>query len=209
MSKDPVKRPGHLGEVERIDEQLGVSDLPATAATHKTSKLLLGGPSSPLRLLLERPEASKVAVRVNHLYHRGGTEGTDQLVLQVRDADIETQPFEIGACEVGAEAGSLETMLEAALLGGVAETRQLEVEPLRPEPGDEASDCLRASDRHDGNALGLQIATAALSERLDRELVAGPFNEHHCSQVCRVHLSPLYRSSAQLGEALRDHIGVR
>ena len=69
MSKDPVKRPGHLGEVERIDEQPGVSDLPATAATHKASKLLLGGPSSPLRLLLERPEASKVAVRVNHLYH--------------------------------------------------------------------------------------------------------------------------------------------
>jgi hypothetical protein len=183
MSKYTVKRPGHLGEVERLDEQLGVSDLPATAATHETPKLLLGGPSSPLRLLLERPEASKVAVRVNHLFHCGGTEGTDQLVLQVCDADIEAQPFEIGAYEVGTEAGSLETMLEVALLCGVAETRQLEVEPLRPELGDEASDCLRASDRHDGNAFGLQIATTTLSERLDRELVAGPFNEHHRSQV--------------------------
>ena len=69
MSKDPVKRPGHLGEVERIDEQLGVSDLPATAATHETPKLLFGGPSSPLGLLLERPEAPKVAVRVNHPFH--------------------------------------------------------------------------------------------------------------------------------------------
>ena len=69
MSKDPVKRPGHLGEIERIDEQLGVSDLAATAAAHETPKLLLSGPSSPLRLLLERPEASKVAVRFNHLFH--------------------------------------------------------------------------------------------------------------------------------------------
>ena len=69
MSKDPVKRPGHLCQVERIDEQLGVSDLSATAAAHETPKLLLGGPSSPLRLLLERPEASKVALSVNHLFH--------------------------------------------------------------------------------------------------------------------------------------------
>ena len=69
MSKDPIKRPGHLVEFERIDEQLGVSDLPATAAAHETPKLLLGGSSSPLRLLLERPEASKVALCVNHLFH--------------------------------------------------------------------------------------------------------------------------------------------
>jgi hypothetical protein len=69
MSKDPVERPGHLGGVERIDEQLGVSDLPATAAAHETPKLLLGSPSSPLRLLLERPEASKVALSVNNLFH--------------------------------------------------------------------------------------------------------------------------------------------
>jgi hypothetical protein len=69
MRKDPVKRPGHLGEVERIDEQLGVSDLAATAAAHETPKLLLSGPSSPLRLLLERPEASKVALSVNYLLH--------------------------------------------------------------------------------------------------------------------------------------------
>jgi hypothetical protein len=69
MSKDPVKRPWHLRQVERIDEQLGVSDLPATAAAHETPKLLLSGPSSPLRLLLERPEASKVALSVNHLFH--------------------------------------------------------------------------------------------------------------------------------------------
>ena len=69
MSKDPVKRPGHLREVERIDEQLGISDLPATAAAHETPKLLLCGPSSPLRLFLERPEASKVALGGNHLLH--------------------------------------------------------------------------------------------------------------------------------------------
>jgi hypothetical protein len=69
MSKDPVKRPGHLGEVDRFDEQLGVSDLAATAAAHETPKLFLSSTSSPLGLLLERSEASKVALSVNHLFH--------------------------------------------------------------------------------------------------------------------------------------------
>jgi hypothetical protein len=69
MSKDPIKRPGHLRQVERIDEQLGVSDLAASAAAHETPKLFLGGPSSPLGLLLERPEASKVSLRFDHLFH--------------------------------------------------------------------------------------------------------------------------------------------
>jgi hypothetical protein len=69
MSKDPIKRPGHLRQVERIDEQLGVSDLAASAAAHETPELILSGPSSPLRLLLERPEASEVALRLNHLFY--------------------------------------------------------------------------------------------------------------------------------------------
>ncbi len=183
MSKYQVKRPRHLGEVKRLDEQARVADLPAAAAAHEAPKLLLIGPSLPRRLLLEGAERSKLSLSVNDPFHRGGTKSADQLVLQVCDADIETQPFEIGACEVGAEAGSLETMLEVALLCGVAETRQLEVEPRRPELGDEASDCLRTPDRHDRNALGLQIATTPLSQGLDRELVARPFNEHHGTQV--------------------------
>ena len=69
VSKDPVKRPRHLAEVERINEQLGVSDLAASAAAHEAPKLLFGGPSSPLRLLLKRPEASEVALPLNHPFY--------------------------------------------------------------------------------------------------------------------------------------------
>lgn len=56
MSKHQVKRPGHLGEIERLDEQARVSDLPPAAAAHPAPELLLPGPSSPRRLLLERAE---------------------------------------------------------------------------------------------------------------------------------------------------------
>jgi hypothetical protein len=83
MSKYQVKRPGHLAEIKRLDQQTRVSDLPAAAAAHEAPKLLLRGPSSPLRLLLEGAEGSKVSLSVNDLFHAGGTESADQFVLQV------------------------------------------------------------------------------------------------------------------------------
>ena len=35
MSKYQVKRPRHLGEIKRLDEQTRVPDLPAAAADHE------------------------------------------------------------------------------------------------------------------------------------------------------------------------------
>jgi hypothetical protein len=35
MSKYQVKRPRHLGEIKRLDEQTRVPDLPAAAAAHE------------------------------------------------------------------------------------------------------------------------------------------------------------------------------
>ena len=56
MSKYLVKRPRHLGELKRLDEQARVSDLPPAAAAHEAPKLLLVGPSLPRSLLLEGAE---------------------------------------------------------------------------------------------------------------------------------------------------------
>ncbi len=123
MSKYTVQRPRHLGEIQRVDEQGRVSDLPAAVGADEAPELLLLGPSSPGRLLLEGAKRSKLTLSVDELFHRGGTEGADQLVLQVRDAHVETKSFHIGASEVGAEAGPLETAPERALLGGVTEAR--------------------------------------------------------------------------------------
>jgi hypothetical protein len=124
VSKHAVERPRHLGEIQRIDEQARVSDLPAAAAAHEAPKLPFGGPSSPRRLLLEGPERPEVSLTVDDLFHVGRTESPDQLVLQIFDADIEAEGFHVGASEIGAEARPLETAPEAALLCCVAETRQ-------------------------------------------------------------------------------------
>jgi hypothetical protein len=183
MGKDQVEGSRHLGEIERLDEQACVADLPTAAAAHEAPKLLLGRPSLPRRLLLERAEGSEVTLRIDDLFHRGGAEGADQLVLQVGVAHIETEAFHIGATEVGAEAGALETAPEVALLGGVTETSQLDVEPPRAEEVQESSDRLRTPDRHDGNPLGVEIPTTALSERFERAPVADPLDEHDGARV--------------------------
>jgi hypothetical protein len=143
LSKYQVKRPGHLGEIKRLDEQTRVSDLPPAAAAHEAPKLFLIGPSLPRRLFLEGAEGSKLSLSVNDLFHGGGTKSADQLVLQVSDAHVETESFHIGASEVGAEASPLETALELALLCRVTETCQPDVKPLRAEQIQEACYGLR------------------------------------------------------------------
>jgi hypothetical protein len=183
MSKYQVQRPRHLGELERFDEQARVADLPPAAAPHEAPKLLLGGPSLPGGLLLEGAEGSKLSLSVDDPFHGGGAESADQLVLQVCHAHEETESFHLGTSEVGAEPGPLETAPELALLSGVTETREPEVEPPRAEQIEEASYGLGASDRHDGSSLGVEIPAAALSERLERAPVADPFDEHDRTRI--------------------------
>ena len=178
MSKYTIQRPRHQGEIQRLHEQARVADLSPAAAAHEAPELLLPGPSLPRRLLLESAEGSKLALSSNDLLHGGGAKSADQLVFQVLDANVETQPFHVGAVEAGAEAGPRETAPELALLGGVAEAGQSEVEPRRAEPIQEPSDRLRSSDRHNGDALSLEISTPALCERCERALVADAFDEH-------------------------------
>ncbi len=183
MSEYEVKRPRHAGQIQCIDEQTRVSDLPAAAAAHEAPKLLLGGPLLPRRLLLEGAEGSKVSLSVNDAFDRGGTESADQLVLEVCDAHVEAESCHVGASEVGAEAGPLETAPEVALLCGVTETRHPEVKPLRAEQIQEPSYGLRTPDWHNGNALSVEIPTTALSKRFERALVADPFDEHDRTRV--------------------------
>jgi hypothetical protein len=183
VSEYEVERSRHLGEIKCLDEQTCVSDLPAAAAAHETPKLLLRASSLPRRLLLESAEGSKVSLVLDDLFHRGSAERADQLVLQVGDAHVKTEPFQVGASEVGTETGPLESALEVPLLCGVTETRQPDVEPMRAVQIQEASDRLRTPYGHDRNAFSVKVPTTALRERFDRDLVADPFNEHNRTRL--------------------------
>jgi hypothetical protein len=178
MSQDTIERPRHAGEVQRVDEQLRVADLPATVGADEAPKLCLAAASSPRRLLLEGAERSKLALGRDDLFHTGGAKAADQLVLQVGDADVEPEGFHVGATEVGAEPGPLQTAPEVALLTGVSQARQSEVQPPRTEQLQGASEVPGTAHRHDGNAVRAEVSTTARSERLERDLVADPLNQH-------------------------------
>ena len=183
MSKYAVERPRHLGQIKRIDEQTRVFDLPAAATAHEAPKLFLGASSLPLRLFLKGAEGSEVSLGLDNLLHGGSAESADQLVLQVCDAHVEAESFHVCASEVGAEARPFQTAPDVALLSGVADSSQPEVQPLRAEEIQEASYGLRTSHWNNRNALSVQIPSTALSERFERVLVTDPFDEHDRTQV--------------------------
>ena len=189
MSEHQVERSRHLSETERLDEQPPVTDLPAPATAHEAPKLLLGGPFSPLGLLLEGAEGPKIALSVHDLLNGVGAKRADKLVLQIGDAHVEAQPFHLWTREVGAEARPLEPALEVAFLSGIAESCQPDVDPLGAEEIQEASDALCTSHCHDRNALSVEVPTTACSQRFERDLIADPFHKH--DRACEGSLSGL------------------
>ena len=183
MVEDTIERPGHGREVQRINQQPRVAGLPAAVGADETPKLRLAAPSSPRRLLLERAERSKLTLRLDDLFHRGGPEAADQFLLQVGDADVEPECFHPGATQVGTEAGPLQTAPEVGLLTSVTQARQPDIEAPRTEQLKEASDVPCTAHRHDGNAFRGKVSTTARSQRLERDLVASPLDKHNRSWV--------------------------
>jgi hypothetical protein len=186
VSKHAVERARYLGEIERLEKEPRVTELPAVGAAHEPSQLPFDVLSSPRRLLLEGAKGSEIALSVEESFDGGKTERTYQLVLQVCNANVKAQPFHVDASEVGAEAGQLETAPEDFLLASVTETSQSRVRPAGAESGQELPYRLRTPDRHDRNALAVEIPTTARSEGLQRDLIADSFDEDN--RTCVAHL---------------------
>jgi hypothetical protein len=178
MGKDSVERPRHAIEIERIDEVAGVPDFAAPAAAHEPPKLLLGGAVAPLRHLLERSKPVEVVIGVEDLFDARRAKRTNQLVLEIRDADVEPDVLHIHARKVGAEAGALESRAENRLLSGIAEAREPQAIPPRAELLEEAADAVRASEADNLDALCVKLDSPPLGQRFDRDLVACSFDDH-------------------------------
>src|SRR5262245_16923742 len=89
--EDALERPRHPAQVQRLDQERSIDDLPAARAAHESPELRREGPPLPLPLLLQRAEGGELALGADELFHDLGPEGPDQLVLQIFDADIEAK----------------------------------------------------------------------------------------------------------------------
>ena len=168
---------------QRTDEQGGRADLATAACAQEAPELLIGGPPPPLGLLLERAERHELTLRFEYPLDGVTTETADQLVLEVLDAHVETEIFHVIAREIDAEARQLEAAPEIAFLGGVAETRELDVSTTGTEDVEGIPDVRRAADRDDGDALGTEVPAATCGERLQRTPVAQPFDQDDCASA--------------------------
>lgn len=175
MRKQPLERPRHAREIQGGDEQGRVSDLPIP---QEAPNLLVVRSPVVRRLLLVRAKRSKLTLSLDDLLHGGGTEGANELVLEVCVAHVEPELFHGGSSQVCAEAGPLEATAEVALLAGVTKARQPDAQPVRTETLQEASHGLRTPHRHDRDTLCLEIPTVTLGHRCDCGLIAEPFDEH-------------------------------
>ena len=178
MGEDAIERSRNMVEIERLHEQAGVANLAASAAAHEPPKLLHGGAVAPRRHLLERSKPAEVVVSVEDLFDARRAERTDQLLLEIRDADVEPEVLHVRARELGAETGALERLSEDPLLGGIAKTREAPAILLCNELLEERPDAMCASEALDPNARGRKLQAAPPCERFDCDLVTLPFNDH-------------------------------
>jgi len=123
VSKYPVEWPGHVGEVQRFDEQTRVPDLATGAGAHEASKLLLNAPPTLRWLPLEGAKGSKLTLCRDDLLYGVDTNVADQLVLQILYAHVEPQRLHLRRSQVEAQTRALEAALKVADLGGIKEAR--------------------------------------------------------------------------------------
>ena len=107
-------------------------------------------------------------------------ERPDQLVLEVGLADVEPDPLHPRPCQIGAETGALQPAPEQALLGGVAQPGQPEVQTGRSDHRQETSDVGGSADRHDGDAFLVEAPSPAPGEGFQRHLVTDALGENDC-----------------------------
>ena len=112
--------------------------------------------------------------------NRVDTERADQLVLEVDNADVETQRLHVETGKVGAEPGSFEASLEVTYFSFVTEAGH-------PHPKafgalqviQELSQARRAAHRHDGNTLIFKISSMAFRQGVEGHLIAYTFDQQN------------------------------
>src|SRR5216683_5841786 len=97
MGEHEVERPRHSVEIQGLDEQCRQFDLSPPVRAEKAAELRLVRAFSPRRLILKASERFQLTFRIDDPFHGSRTQGADQLVLKVCDADVETESFHVGA----------------------------------------------------------------------------------------------------------------
>src|SRR5438309_725536 len=169
-----VERPRDALEVECLHQEYGVLLL---AVPHEAVQLFLERPGAVRGLLLVGPERAQLALLRERALHSIRPHRPRQLVLEIARASVEPDALEL------ATVVALQRAQEVPLLADVIEPRESDVAVL-PE---EAWQVPVAAHRHDGDALGLEVAATATRKRLDGAAVGRGLSEQYSAQRQRSH----------------------
>jgi hypothetical protein len=170
VRQDAIERPRDACEIECLHQEHGV---PLLAVPHEAVQLFLERSGAVRRLLLVSPERAQLALLLEHAFHSIRSYCPRQLVLEVARAGVEPDALELAAVVAPQRAQ------EVPFLPDVVEARNSDVAVLPEEPRQVAV----AAHRHDGDALGLEVAAVATRKRLDGAAVARTLNEHHSARL--------------------------
>ena len=186
MGQDLVERSGDTLEIEGIHEKARISGLAARAGGDEAPKLLVGGSAAPRRHLLELAESLQVTVRADDFFGCGDAERADELVLQVRDADVEPELLHLLTTEVGSQTDTLERAAKDGLLAGIAEAREPQAVARRAELFYEPPDAVRPCERHDPDPRRCEVDPPPRSQGLDRDLVARALDDEERAGIIAI-----------------------
>src|SRR5207245_6830612 len=99
---------------------------------------------------------------VDNPLHRGRTQRPNQLVLEVCDADEETEAFHRVASKPDAQTGPLQCAPEVTLLSGVTEAGESKSGTTRAVERQRSAEVGGAPNWHDGDAFAFEISTTPL-----------------------------------------------
>ena len=128
--------------------------------------------------MLECAEALEVAVGGEHLFDSGFADTPDQLVLEILDAGEEADTLHLRAREPRPEACVFEGPANDGLFTRVIEAGHLDAGGQWLGLTEKRPDRVRASELDDPNPFGGEAHAAARGQRLERGLVAHPFDNH-------------------------------
>jgi hypothetical protein len=196
LGENSVKWPRDVLEIERVNEETGVTDLATSAAAHEPPKLLLSGAAAPGGHLLEPLKSASIAVGVDDFFDGGCTECANQLILQVGNAYVKAEPLHIHTSEVRAKTGALERPTKHRLLTFIAQTREPQASRPWAELVEEASDPVRASEPNNPGSRSGKVDAASLSQRFERGLITHALDNHDHADAgqigVQIHRPPPY-----------------
>jgi hypothetical protein len=173
-----VEGPWEGGQVEGIDQEPRVLDLPAAGRAEEAAQPSVVRIVPVRRLAPEDVERREVPSTLDDFQHPVRSECADQLVLEVVDAGEEAERLQRRAVGRVAETGPTEPAPDESLLRGVVEPDQPVSEPARSEQLRVVAEVGRTPGRGDRDPLGDQVEVEPAGKGKYGDLVADALDEH-------------------------------